>query len=155
MVNKTAEQLYSTQDLESMQVADKAYLPGKNRVEELINYAKLSGTKRIGIANCISMNKEVANLKSLLSADFEVFTVDCRYGRIPNAKILGADAKGTSCNPAGQADFLAQNNTQLNISMGLCIGHDIIFNQKSKVPVTTLVVKDRVLKHNPLEALKN
>ncbi|MDA3816688.1 MAG: thiamine pyrophosphate-dependent enzyme [Prolixibacteraceae bacterium] len=51
--------------------------------------------------------------------------------------------KGTSCNPAGQAKYLEEENTQLNIAMGLCLGHDMIFNEKSAAPVTTLIVKER------------
>jgi uncharacterized metal-binding protein len=69
--------------------------------------------------------------------------------------MLGTDAKGISCNPAGQAKFLAENNTELNISFGLCMGHDLIFNQKSKAPVTTLVVKDREHKNNPFKEFED
>jgi len=47
--------------------------------------------------------------------------------------------------------ILAKNNTDLNISFGLCLGHDIMFNMKSKVPTTTLIVKDREHKHNPYQ----
>ena len=87
-----------------------------------------------------------------LSDKFEVFTVDCKYAKIKGSDMLNdATVKGTSCNPVGQADFLAQNNTDLNISFGLCVGHDILFNMKSKVPTTTLVVKDREHKHNPYQ----
>jgi uncharacterized metal-binding protein len=32
-------------------------------------------------------------------------------------------------------------------------GHDILFTEHSKAPVTTLAVKDRVLAHNPLGAI--
>jgi uncharacterized metal-binding protein len=59
------------------------------------------------------------------------------------------------CNPAGQAEYLQDNNTELNISFGLCMGHDIIFNQKSKAPVTTLIFKDREHKHNPYKEFEN
>ena len=37
--------------------------------------------------------------------------------------------------------------------MGLCIGHDTLFLKYSAVPTTVLVVKDRVLGHNPVQAL--
>ena len=57
------------------------------------------------------------------------------------------------CNPMAQSLLLNRAGTQLNIILGLCIGHDIIFTQNSKAPVTTLVVKDRVLAHNPVGAL--
>jgi uncharacterized metal-binding protein len=148
------KKLYSEADIRNMRIAEDARLPGKNRVEEIKNYARLSGIKRIGIANCITFKKEAAKLKEELENEFEVFSIDCYTGRVPSSEMLGTDAKGISCNPAGQANFLAENNTELNISFGLCMGHDIIFNQKSKAPVTTLIVKDRQYKHNPYEAFK-
>ncbi|MHA1741489.1 MAG: DUF1847 domain-containing protein, partial [Candidatus Thorarchaeota archaeon] len=37
--------------------------------------------------------------------------------------------------------------------VGLCIGHDMLFNKYSEAPVTTLIVKDRVLGHNPVAGL--
>lgn len=37
--------------------------------------------------------------------------------------------------------------------MGLCVGHDCLFNRHSAAPVTTLVAKDRVLANNPAGAL--
>lgn len=39
------------------------------------------------------------------------------------------------------------------IVMGLCVGHDILFHKYIQGPTTTLVVKDRVLAHNPAAAL--
>jgi uncharacterized metal-binding protein len=148
------KKLYSEADIHNMRIAEEARLPGKNRVEEIKHYARLSGIKRIGIAHCILFKKEVAKLKEALKDEFEVFSIDCYNGRIPSSEILGIDVKGISCNPAGQADYLAQNNTELNISFGLCMGHDIIFNQKTKAPVTTLIVKDREHKHNPFKTFE-
>ncbi|HEY4784860.1 MAG TPA: DUF1847 domain-containing protein [Bacteroidales bacterium] len=146
--------LYSGNDLKTMKLADSARLPGKNRVEEIRNYAKLAGLKRIGIANCVAVQKEANLLKDMLSNDFEVFAVDCKCGKMPSSEILGPEAKGISCNPSGQAEFLAENKTELNIVMGLCVGHDLVFNAKSKAPSTTLIVKDREHKHNPIETFK-
>ena len=137
-----------------MQLADTARLPGKNRVEEIRNYAKIAGFKRIGIANCAAVQKEADLLKASLSNDFEIFSVDCKRGKISNSEMLGSEAKGISCNPAGQADFLAENSTELNIVMGLCVGHDMIFAAKSQAPSTTLIVKVREHRHNPIETFK-
>ena len=41
----------------------------------------------------------------------------------------------------------------MRVLMGLCVGHDILFAQRSAAPCTTLVVKDRALVHNPVAAL--
>ncbi|HOT13368.1 MAG TPA: DUF1847 domain-containing protein [Bacteroidales bacterium] len=146
--------LYSASDIQTMQLADQSRLPGKNRVEEIRNFAKNAGFKRIGIANCVAVQKEANMLKESLSKDFEVFAVDCKCGKIPASEFLGEEAKGVSCNPAGQADFLAENKTELNVVLGLCLGHDMIFTAKSKAPSTTLIVKDREFKHNPMEIFK-
>ncbi|MEI6752217.1 MAG: DUF1847 domain-containing protein [Paludibacter sp.] len=144
------KELYSESDLKLMRAAEDSLLMGKNRVEELKLFAQNSGIKRIGIAHCVGMTREAANLKERLSDQFEVYTVDCKYAKIKGSDLLNDETvKGTSCNPAGQADYLAQNETELNISFGLCVGHDILFNVKSKAPTTTLVVKDREHKHNP------
>ena len=149
---KDRSELYSVADLKVMRAAEDALLMGQNRVEELKLFAENSGVKRIGIAHCVSMIKEVEHLKERFSDKFEVYTVDCKYAKIKGSDMLNDESvKGTSCNPAGQADFLAENNTELNISFGLCVGHDILFNMKSKAPTTTLVVKDREHKHNPYQ----
>ena len=153
MEKQQIDNLYTTNDKEIMRLANEARLPGKNRIEEIRNFALLSGFKRIGIANCMAVQKEANMLVEMLSADLEVFSIDCKCGKISACEMLDDEnAKGLSCNPSGQADYLAQNNTQLNISMGLCVGHDMVFNSKSAVPVTTLIVKDRQHKHNPIES---
>jgi len=147
---KDIKELYTESDIETMRAAEKGRIPGKNRVEELISFAEKSGIKRIGIANCISLQREANELKTRLEGKFEVFSIDCKVDKITGAELLQDETvKGLSCNPAGQAEFLAEKNTELNVSFGLCVGHDSMFNMKSKAPVTTLVVKDREHKNNP------
>jgi len=144
--------LYSDTDMQLMRSAEDSLLMGKNRVAELKLFAEKSGIRRIGIAHCVGMTKEAMKLKERLSDKFEVHTVDCKYQKIKASEFFNDETiKGSACNPAGQADFLAQQNTELNISFGLCVGHDIMFNTKSKVPTTTLIVKDREHKHNPYQ----
>ena len=57
------------------------------------------------------------------------------------------------CNPILQAKVLAAQGTDLNILIGLCAGHDTLFLRHSQAPVTVMIVKDRVLAHNPVGAL--
>jgi uncharacterized metal-binding protein len=57
------------------------------------------------------------------------------------------------CNPVAQAALLEKSGTQLNVLIGLCVGHDSLFFMHSRAPVTVLVAKDRVLGHNPVAAL--
>ena len=57
------------------------------------------------------------------------------------------------CNPIAQAEFLNSQETEFNIALGLCVGHDSLFYKYAEAPSTTLVVKDRVLGNNPVAAL--
>jgi len=59
-----------------------------------------------------------------------------------------------ACNPILQAEMLNRAGAQVNIIVGLCIGHDMLFTKNSKAPVTILIVKDRLLGHNPIKGLK-
>lgn len=42
------------------------------------------------------------------------------------------------CNPIGQAAFLNEAKTDLNILLGLCVGHDSLFIKYSNAPITVL-----------------
>ncbi len=149
------EKLYESNSLEIMKVAEDAYVRGSDRVHEIKNFARKAGIKRIGIAFCVSLPKEAEAVKHFLSDEFEVYSVDCKCGRVTKHEMLGCEGNGIMCNPAGQADYLKENNTELNISMGLCVGHDMVFNQKSVSPVSTLVVKDRTSRNNTMETIQN
>jgi uncharacterized metal-binding protein len=143
------ERLYSQEDRKLMRSANDAMLPGKNRLDEIMAFARSAGIRRLGIANCVALQHEADKLAKILFEGFEVYCVSCKTGKIPREEFAGEGAKGISCNPAGQAAFLAQKSTELNISLGLCMGHDIVFSLKSKAPVTALIVKDKMYKHNP------
>lgn len=153
-MNKTKiEKLYDNRSLEIMRTAENALERGVNRVLEIKNFARKAGIKRIGIASCVAVPKEAEAVKQFLSDEFEVFSIDCKCGRVTKHEMLDMEGNGIMCNPAGQAEYLKENNTELNISMGLCVGHDMVFNQKSAAPVTTLLVKDRANKHNTMESI--
>lgn len=57
------------------------------------------------------------------------------------------------CNPILQAQDLNAAGTELNVVVGLCVGHDSLFYKYAEAPTTTLITKDRVLGHNPAAAL--
>ena len=61
--------------------------------------------------------------------------------------------KESVCNPVGQAKVLNEVGTEMNVIVGLCVGHDMLFQMYSRAPVTTLIVKDRVLAHSPAGAI--
>jgi uncharacterized metal-binding protein len=154
MENNNFSALYSEKDIQILKQADDSLDPHIDRVSEIIGYAKHSKINKIGIANCTTFIKEANQLEATLTdAGFVVEKVHCKFGKVPfNDLIPGY--KGISCNPAGQAKYLEEKGTELNIMMGLCLGHDMIFNAKSKAPVTALLVKDRKLDHNTLQVFK-
>lgn len=147
------KELYTEEFRKIMQVNNDYSSMHANRVEEIRNFAKGAGFKRIGIAHCITFKREAILLEKYLSRYFDVYRIDCKYGRVTPKDIIGGSSNYVLCNPAGQADFLNKNNTELNISMGLCIGHDMIFNKKSEAYVTNLFDKDFTNKNNPAQAL--
>ena len=146
---------YSYDDKAIMKNAQDSLNRSNDRIQEIIRFAKEANYQKIGIAFCTSLTKEAAVLESmLLKEGIQVEKVNCKYGKLSFSELLEG-YKGISCNPVGQAIYLAERRTELNIVMGLCIGHDMIFNAKSKAPATTLIVKDRKLKHRTIELLEN
>ncbi len=127
------------------------------RIVEVVEFAKAMGYKKIGIAFCIGLSREAEIIHAIFERDFEVHSVCCKVCGIPKKdfgfKPVSGDPAETMCNPAGQAAVLNDEGTDLNLIVGLCIGHDIVFTKRSDAPVTTLVVKDRVLAHNPCGAI--
>ena len=128
------------------------------RVQETILFAKRMGYRKIGIATCVALIRESRVLAKMLRANgFEVFGVGCKTGELRKTD-LGVDEAHQgpgpiACNPVLQAQLLGEAGTELNIVMGLCVGHDSLFYKHSQAVTTTLVVKDRVLVHNPVMAL--
>ena len=154
MEQENFSNLYDEQDKEILKIAEDALNPHLDRVDEIIEYAKEAKITKIGIANCTTFNKEAIKLKEILvNEGFEVEKVNCKLGRVPFTDLV-LGYKGVSCNPAGQAKYLEDKETELNIMMGLCLGHDMIFNSHSKAPVTPLIVKDRKLKHQTINVFK-
>jgi uncharacterized metal-binding protein len=131
------------------------------RVEDTIAFARLMGYQKIGIATCIGLLEESARLVAILRAQgFTPLSVCCKAGSIDKIELgLNEEDKvrpGTfepACNPIAQAKICNDLETDMNIIVGLCVGHDMLFNKHSKAPVTTLVVKDRVTGHNPAAVL--
>lgn len=122
------------------------------RVDEIMEYARLRGMKKIGIGTCGELLYEAKLLTEILEANgFEAVSVICLCGELDPQKI-GIPFERT-CNPIMQAEILNREKTDLNIMLGLCLGHDIMFLRNCKAETTPLIVKDRALGHNPTAAL--
>ena len=127
------------------------------RIRELIEYARVLRYTKIGIAGCVGLMEESKLLARILTeAGFQVVLVGCMAGGAPRAKFglrERKDAPHFACNPIMQAEVLNREKTDLNVMVGLCLGHDVLFIKYSEADVTPLIVKDRVTGHNPIAAL--
>ena len=134
-----------------------SYYMKLTRLQELIRFAQEMGYEHLGVAFCIGFAEEAGILCDMLGKRFKVSSVCCKACGIEKEKLgldkIEPDRVEAMCNPVAQATLLNRAGTEMNIILGLCIGHDMIFTRESEAPVTTFVVKDRVLAHNPVGAL--
>jgi len=131
------------------------------RVEEVLAFARRIGARRIGLATCVGLIEETRIFSRILKNNgFEPYAALCKIGSVDKCetgipddlKLRPGNFEG-ACNPLLQARALEEWGTELNVVIGLCVGHDALFTRHSKALVTTLIVKDRVLAHNPAAAL--
>ena len=151
---------YHGRDLEMMQAAactEGRYYLKLTRLEESVEFAKLLGTKKIGLAFCIGLAEEAKLIEAYFAKFFEVHSVCCKVCAVEKNHLglepIKDGAKEVMCNPKVQAAVLNKEATELNFTVGLCVGHDMLFTSASAAPVSCLVAKDRVMAHNPLGAV--
>ena len=135
--------------------------PVKSRVEEIMEFAHRMGYKRLGVAYCGGVQFEASLLVPILeNRGFEIVSVQCKCGSVPKEdlgieeweKVYPGNFEAM-CHPIAQAEILNAYNTDLNILVCLCVGHDSLFLKHSKAPCTVLAAKDRVYGHAPLMAV--
>ena len=128
------------------------------RIEEIAEFAGKIGARRLGVATCVGLIAESrAAAKFFRHKGFEVYGIACKVGAQSKTSV-GIDpccqAVGKNmCNPIMQAKLLNEKKTDLNIVVGLCVGHVSMFYKYSDALCTTLITKDRVLGHNPVAAI--
>ena len=159
---KEFARLASVQEFECYEHLPEGLRTKIPRVEELIQFARKCGYKRLGIAFCGGLMNEAGMLTDVLeNKGFEVISVMCKAGAVPkerigicdDQKIMGPGYWETMCSPISQAEIINRSDVDMAIMLGLCIGHDTLFIKYCRVPMTVLAVKDRVFGHNPLAAL--
>ena len=137
------------------------YQPSKCRIQETIEFAHKMGFRKLGLAFCGGLQKEAGMLTDVLEGHgFDVSSVGCNAGGVLK-EIIGIKdhekvrigTRETMCNPLLQAEILNEIGTDLNILLGLCVGHDALFLKKARAFCTVLAAKDRMTGHNPLAAL--
>ena len=166
LLDETLE-IYRNDELQGRIARTSACIEGEfygrlTRVEETIEFIRRMGYQKIGIASCVGLMPETRIFTKILKAlGIEYYTVGCKLGAvdktvigIPNEKKLnGGCGHESMCNPILQAKELEAQGTDFNIVIGLCVGHDTLFLRHSHAPTTVMIVKDRVLAHNPVAAL--
>ena len=128
------------------------------RLQELIEFCRLMDYRHLGLAFCIGLSSEARSLQDILKEKgFTVSSVCCKVCGIMKEEFdlekIATGRDEAMCNPVGQAQILNQEGVDLNIGVGLCVGHDVLFIKHINAPFTPLVVKDRVLAHNPVGAI--
>ncbi|HEX2965375.1 MAG TPA: DUF1847 domain-containing protein [Syntrophorhabdaceae bacterium] len=135
--------------------------PVKPRIVEICEFAEKMKYKRIGLIFCGGLAKEAEIVSRIFQKKgYDTISVMCKAGGIPKEQ-LGLTEKDkiysgqfeAMCNPIFQAMVANDAHTELNVLLGLCVGHDSLFLKYSKAPATILAVKDRVTGHNPLAAI--
>ena len=132
----------------------------ESRVNELILFSKKMGYKKLGLAFCKGLSMHAKKLDLMLKNEgFEVSSVCCKICDINKSEINVSKINKeldfeVSCNPLAQAEIINNSCVDLTITVGFCMGHDILFFKHIKSSVSPLVIKDRMYGHNPLEGLK-
>ena len=163
-LNEQTLQLSATEELILQAAAEieGEFYKKATRIQEIILFAQKIKAKKIGIATCKGLLHEAKIFSKILTAQgIEHYSVICKVGANdktcinldPKYKINKGSGHETMCNPILQAKILNQEKTDLNVVIGLCVGHDSLFYKHSDALVTTLITKDRVLGHNPVAAL--
>lgn len=131
------------------------------RLREIVEFCKRLDYRKVGMAFCRGLRGEAKVIDRILRAHgLEVVSVICKTGGVPKERMgvekqykLHPEAFEPMCNPIAQAALLNEQQTQFNIAVGLCVGHDSLFFKHSQALATTLIAKDRVLAHNPAGAV--
>lgn len=129
------------------------------RLQETAEFAKRMGYKTIGLGFCMGIQDEAKLFARYFTQQgFEVKSVCCKNCGINKdvlklKKVSKDNPVEPMCNPKGQAQYLNEHGAELFVSAGLCVGHDALFAKVCNGPVTTLVVKDRVLGNNPMSVV--
>lgn len=161
-INRSAEYLdwyLSDENRHCVKAASKLIDDGRagtlTRFEEIVEYCRLRGYGKVGVAYCYGMESEAALLRAGLEREgIKPVMVSCTIDGISESQAdPDKTSSAVSCNPLGQANLLNASGVPLTILMGLCLGHDILLQKNLSMDFTTFAVKDRVTAHRPLYGL--
>ncbi|MDI6819623.1 MAG: DUF1847 domain-containing protein [Candidatus Hodarchaeaceae archaeon] len=123
------------------------------RVKEPIRLAEGMGWNKLGMAFCIGLSEEAKKLQEVLKCTVLKFIRLCvklvalrRKNSLPERKRSRMQSNSPSDGPQRGWNGFERHRGSLHRPRHL-------FQRYSKAPTTTLIVKDRVLAHNPVGAL--
>lgn len=158
--SKTKEELvddYNNLDDEKRKMLECSYSTvvdthaSEDRLSEVKEFCKKMGYKKIGIAFCKGLRPYGTKIDEELSKDFEVYSVCCNVCGLQKSEIgvvqMKPGSEEPACNPLGQATALNDQKVDIVVKCGFCLGHDILFSKNITAPCTTMIVKDRKLRH--------
>lgn len=158
-IPKRTERYHEESSQKIVQQAAKLVDGGKagelSRIEEVIEFAKNMGYEKVGLAYCYGMESLAGKVMKLFRAfGVPVTGVCCTVGGVSQQAVNEqSDLPGVSCNPINQAAQLEAEGVDLAVTIGLCLGHDILFRRSFSGDTTNLVVKDRRYGHRPIEGI--
>ncbi len=131
------------------------------RLQEITEFCRAAGFQRLGLVFCSGLRREARIAADYYrKSGFEVISAMCKIGAVDKGDVgiackdrFNPDEFEAMCNPIGQAELMNEKQTEFNVVLGLCVGHDSLFFRHSDAPATVLAAKDRVLGHNPLAAV--
>ena len=105
------------------------------RLREVVEFSKRMGYTKLGLAFCAGLHREAEVVDRVLRQNgFQVASVICKTGSIPKDRAgvppeyrVRPGTYEVMCNPIAQAELLNRAETQFNICLGLCVGHDSLF----------------------------
>ncbi len=135
--------------------------PIKPRIVEVVEFAQRMKFRKLALAFCLGLRKEARVVHDILAGNgFEVMSVGCKTGRVPKSSLgitpeqqIAPCPHESMCNPVLQALVANRFGAELNILLGLCVGHDSLFLKHAQAYTTVLAVKDRLMANNPLGAI--
>jgi uncharacterized metal-binding protein len=108
------------------------------RVREVVELSRRMGYSRLGIGHCVDTRRE---------AELVARSLEGEGLRV----VLSPETE--ACDPVGQAERFRGELVDLAVVVGMCVGHDALFLRHAAFPVTSLLVRDLRLRHNPVAAL--
>ena len=127
----------------------------KSRVEHIVDFCRSLGVNTMGVASCLRYLKEAHFLRQLfMEQGWGAHVAICKFGGFKTPDVaVQKDTDWIVCNPLGQALLLNDLGCEVNVTLGLCMGHEMIFNHYSEGLVTNLVVKEKISQEHSLDTL--